>query len=1265
MAGRKSARTALSVASKIALLALGLGATVTGVLPASAATSPTVVSLTFDNAWEDQMTAFDDMQAASLQGTFYVPAAFIGAGGSCDTSPTCFLTLSQLQSISAAGDEIGGKTVDNTDLTLVPASEAEAEVCQGRDDLIADGFDVTDFAYPFGDYTGTNGDVNSSDGFYPNDLAPGSSTNDEAIPAECGFNSARGVGNIIDVQPDGCPSTECSAYAESLPGGDQSGTTLDDYGINTPSDAEAPDETSTCPTLSSSEKPAVALSTSAGACELEEDVINAENHNGGWLAFSFHQICTTSTSGCSSIYSFDPTDFEDFVTWLAAEEKADSDIKVETVQQVIGGTEAATVPQCTTTTTGCYPAVSTPVAAGAQALTDPLLNSTTFLPPCPEVTGGGTTCSPNYPSPTVPPTLVPATPACWTNDDASGTDTFTYDATPSPAVPGGGGEVTVTGKEGDGLLGTFDLGQCAPAVTQGDSYTLSTYYASNVAPYYDVYVRFPDGTWQYWTSSPTTGFAANSSSTTPPSAPTWSEASWVTPPVGSVTETSTGASEPITALAFSLVLPGSGWLSTSDYSMVNDGSSGVVVSGPANATTGPVTYDVTVSAPSGGTLVPTGSVSISDGTNTCSVASLTAVSTPPGYYESAGSCAIDENAGTYAVTATYTSTNGYPTVSGATTETVAKATPSVVVTSTDNPGVTGPVPYQVTVDGPTGATAPTGSATVSDGKGGTCSAALSSTSGSSDATGSCSISEQAADSPYSVTAAYGGDSNYNGVTSSAFSETVDPASQTIQFTSIEPTNASYGGSTYVVTATASSGLPVTLTIPSTSSTVCALSGPTSGSTVSFIGAGTCVIDANQPGNANYTAAGEVTQSFTVSESGQTITISSAAPTNAYYKGPSYTVVASSSSGLPVTLTIPSTSSTVCAISGSTVSFIGVGSCTIDANQAGNSDYLPATQVTQSFSVNQAPQAVMFTTSPPSPAEVGGTYTPSATATSGLAVTFSIASTTSSVCEISGGTVTFLATGTCTIDATQPGNADYLAGSNSQSFDVNPKTLTITASSPTIYYGQGIPQITPEYSGFTGGDTVSSLTTLPTCYTTATSSSNAGTYETWCSGAQDPNYLIVYVNGSLTIKQAPTALATQQATQTLEIAYKLLSFSAGLTSTITKAGIPGQTVVFSLSGQPECQAQTSQNGTATCSAQVGLLSSVPSTYTATFSGATNYLSTSASGSVSPNLSILGLFSIPALDLASPNQTLSIPTSGQAKFGKSLTVADLLNLLSGGK
>lgn len=84
---------------------------------------------------------------------------------------------------------------------------------------------------------------------------------------------------------------------------------------------------------------------------------------------------------------------------------------------------------------------------------------------------------------------------------------------------------------------------------------------------------------------------------------------------------------------------------------------------------------------------------------------------------------------------------------------------------------------------------------------------------------------------------------------------------------------------------------------------------------------------------------------------QTISFTSTAPTSTVIDGPAYTPAASASSGLPVTIAIDPASLGVCSIDGSgVVSFQGAGTCTINANQAGDVDYKPAPQVQQSLGV---------------------------------------------------------------------------------------------------------------------------------------------------------------------------------------------------------------------------------------------------------------------------------------------------------------------------
>ncbi len=85
-------------------------------------------------------------------------------------------------------------------------------------------------------------------------------------------------------------------------------------------------------------------------------------------------------------------------------------------------------------------------------------------------------------------------------------------------------------------------------------------------------------------------------------------------------------------------------------------------------------------------------------------------------------------------------------------------------------------------------------------------------------------------------------------------------------------------------------------------------------------------------------------------------------------------------------------------------------------------------------IGTTPQSITF--SNPGTQTAGTSQTLSATANSGLAVTFS--STTTGTCTVSGSTVTFTAAGSCTLSASIAGNSTYAAASPvAQSFTVNP------------------------------------------------------------------------------------------------------------------------------------------------------------------------------------------------------------------------------------
>jgi len=92
--------------------------------------------------------------------------------------------------------------------------------------------------------------------------------------------------------------------------------------------------------------------------------------------------------------------------------------------------------------------------------------------------------------------------------------------------------------------------------------------------------------------------------------------------------------------------------------------------------------------------------------------------------------------------------------------------------------------------------------------------------------------------------------------------------------------------------------------------------------------------------------------------------------------------------------------------------------------------------------------------------------------------------------------------------------------------VGPADLVIAASSGSMTYGGTPPSITPTYEGLANGDTAPA--TPPTCGTTATSSSGVGTYPATCSGAADPDYTIVYSNGSVVVHPAALTITASSA-----------------------------------------------------------------------------------------------------------------------------------------
>ena len=115
-----------------------------------------------------------------------------------------------------------------------------------------------------------------------------------------------------------------------------------------------------------------------------------------------------------------------------------------------------------------------------------------------------------------------------------------------------------------------------------------------------------------------------------------------------------------------------------------------------------------------------------------------------------------------------------------------------------------------------------------------------------------------------------------------------------------------------------------------------------------------------------------------------------------------------------------------------------------------------------------------------------------------------------------------------------GYADALKlgiGGSTTTYDFEPKSgLIVTAPDATRAQGSANPTFVPGYSGLVFGDTAASLTTQPTCTTSATAGSPVGTYPIVCAGAASANYDISYVAGTLNVIAGATPVPTVVPTQ---------------------------------------------------------------------------------------------------------------------------------------
>ena len=328
-------------------------------------------------------------------------------------------------------------------------------------------------------------------------------------------------------------------------------------------------------------------------------------------------------------------------------------------------------------------------------------------------------------------------------------------------------------------------------------------------------------------------------------------------------------------------------------------------------------------------------------------------------------------------------------------------------------------------------------------------------------------------------------------------------------------NQTYGVAPITLTATASSGVPVTYTVTGPARLV-------GSATLSVTGAGAVSVTAQQLGNGTYAPAPTVTQSFTVGKAPLTIT---PAPASRQYGQPdpafSYTVTGlvngdttSVITGAPIyTDTATSTSDP------------GAYPVTLTQGTLAAQNYT-FTFAAGTLTITPAAQTITF---PPLPSLNGNSnqLPLSATATSGLPVTYTA---TGVVSIVAGNILQVNGVGAATVTALQTGNTDYAAAAPvTQNITIAPISLTVYAIDATRPAGTDNPVFTYRFAQTS--IVPGTVTGTPVLTTTADANSPPGTYAITISQGTlaSSEYSFVFVPATLTV--TPLASYTLTASPT--------------------------------------------------------------------------------------------------------------------------------------
>ncbi|HET7486428.1 MAG TPA: Ig-like domain repeat protein [Acidimicrobiales bacterium] len=464
-----------------------------------------------------------------------------------------------------------------------------------------------------------------------------------------------------------------------------------------------------------------------------------------------------------------------------------------------------------------------------------------------------------------------------------------------------------------------------------------------------------------------------------------------------------------------------------------------------------VTVQFTV-APTSASGTPTGNVTVSDGTVSCTAT------------VAAGQCSLTfTSAGARSLTATYAGDSSFQgSTSAAEAHQVDRAATTTAITSdSPDPSVVGQsvtVQFAVTPSAP-GAGTPTGIVTVSDGTV-SCTATV--------AAGQCSLTFTSAGAR-SLTATYAGDSGFQGSTSAAEAHTVDPAATTTAITSDTPDPSVVGQSVtvqFAVTPSApGAGTPtgnVTVSDGTVSCTATVAAGQCS---LTFTSAGARSLSATYAGDSDFNGSTSAAEAHTVNGVGTTTTITADTPEPSVVGQPVAVqfTVAPAAAGTPtgnVTVSDGTVSCTATVAAGQcSLTFTSAGARSLSATYAGDSTFSGSTSAAEAHQVSPADTSTTITADLPEPSTTGQAVTVSyvvtpvapgaGTPAGNVTVSDGVDSCTGTV---AGGqcSITLNTPGSRTLTATYAGNSNF----NGSTSAGEPHTVSPPNSPPTATVTNG-------------------------------------------------------------------------------------------------------------------------------------------------------------------------------------------------------------------